>query len=46
MDLRTATIDDLRRVEHLMNNRPKRVLNRSTPAALFAHSWDRDQQLL
>ena len=36
MDLRTATVDDLRRVEHLLNNRPRRTLNWSTPATAFA----------
>ena len=27
MDLRIASIDDLRSVEHLMNNRPRRILS-------------------
>jgi hypothetical protein len=36
MDLRTATVDDLHRVEHLLNNRPRKNLGWSTPAAAFA----------
>ena len=34
MDLRTATVDDLRRVEHLLNNRPRQdpeLVNPSSP---------------
>ena len=36
MDLRTATIGDLRRVEQLLNHRPRRTLSWSTPAVTFA----------
>ena len=36
MDLRTATVDDLHRVEELLNNRPRKILGWSTPAAAFA----------
>ena len=36
MDLRTATIGDLRRVEQLLNHRPRRTLSCSTPAVTFA----------
>lgn len=34
-DLRVYTIGDLRRVEHLLNNRPRQVLGWTTSAAAF-----------
>ena len=35
-DLRTYAIDDLRRVEDLLNNRPRKSLHWATPATAFA----------
>ncbi len=35
-DLRTYTADDLRRVEHLLNNRPRKTLGWTTPAQAFS----------
>jgi IS30 family transposase len=35
-DLRSYTIHELRHVEQLLNNRPRKILGWSTPAAAFA----------
>lgn len=35
-NLRDYSISDLRRVEHLLNNRPRKILSWATPAAAFA----------
>lgn len=37
-DLRTYTVEDLRRVEERLNNRPRKTLAWSTPAQIFASS--------
>jgi transposase, IS30 family len=35
-DLRRYTVEDLRQVEALLNNRTRKVLGRTTPAAAFS----------
>lgn len=42
-DLRTYTLDDFRRVEDLLNNRPRKTLGWATPTALFTSRCQDDQ---